>query len=91
MVCPTAEPTATPAAVEAMFAIKPGCRGWAGATMGGGGGGAARAGGPDLAPNIPPDPPLDLGDGDEARPLRGIFTSSIKTQIPYFFLLKFLQ
>lgn len=32
---------------------------------------------PDLAPNIPPDPPPDLGD--EARPLRGIFTSSIKT------------
>lgn len=31
---------------------------------------------PDLAPNIPPDPPPDLGD--EARPLRGIFTSSIK-------------
>lgn len=41
----TAEPTATPAAVEAMFAIRPGCRGWAGATMGGGGGGAVRAGG----------------------------------------------
>lgn len=32
---------------------------------------------PDLAPNIPPDPPPDLGD--EARPLRGIFMSSIKT------------
>lgn len=43
----TAEPTATPAAVVAIWANRPGCFGWAaaaGAAMGGGGGGAARAG-----------------------------------------------
>ena len=41
----TADPIATPAAVDAMLAIRLGCWGCMGAAMGGGGGGAARAGG----------------------------------------------
>lgn len=36
MVCPTAEPTATPAAVEAIWAISPGCFGAGDATAEGG-------------------------------------------------------
>ena len=77
------DPTATPAAVVAIWANIPGCLGWAAGGWAGGAGAGARAGtfldgagageGDLVEKERPPD-----GDEDRERPPRGIVTTLFK-------------